>query len=163
MAKQGQKQGGKRGSKPSAPAAPVPDSPTAAPAKRDKRGRPLPPAFVGQQFKPGQTGNPKGRPPTRGLSRILRELGRAPAPDAQAQTVRDLFPDVEVITVEHVIAAGVLRAAMTVDYDAVKVFADRTEGKPRQVLEIEERPPHELDDAELAELLEQRFSAPDAG
>jgi len=77
------------------------------------------------QFKPGQSGNPGGRPKTTPLTDALCELLNKPYPgDAQHRTLAQVIA-----------AAQVTRAAKgsIAHFNAV---ADRVEGKPRQMMEL---------------------------
>ena len=77
-------------------------------------------------FKPGQSGNPKGRPKSVTLSEALRlELAKAhPQGDGEQ-------------TYAEAIAAILCQTAAQGNILAAKEIADRTEGKPKQVLDVD--------------------------
>jgi hypothetical protein len=77
-------------------------------------------------FKPGQSGNPAGRPKSITLSDALRlELAKVFPGDTQERTFAE------------VIAQRLVRSAATGNILAAKEIADRTEGKPKQVLDVD--------------------------
>jgi hypothetical protein len=78
------------------------------------------------RWKPGQSGNPGGRPKRTPLVDASREVLAEPVPD-----------DAEGCTGARVIAEMLLAKAVKGDIAAAKELADRAEGKPRQSLEIE--------------------------
>lgn len=79
-----------------------------------------------KSWKPGQSGNPGGRPKTAALSRASRELLAEPFPgDPQGRT----FAQVIARTLGEKAVAGDIRAAQE--------LADRAEGRPRQSVEIQ--------------------------
>ncbi len=90
---------------------------------RDERGR-----FTKDTptaFKPGQSGNPAGRPRSITLSEALRiELAKALPNDTQERTFAE------------VIGQQLVKAAATGNILAAKEIADRTEGKPKQAVDM---------------------------
>ena len=76
-------------------------------------------------FKPGESGNPKGRPKSVTLSEALRaQLGQVmPGEDEQ--------------TYAEKIALVLCDEASKGNVGAAKEIADRTEGKPRQTLDVD--------------------------
>jgi hypothetical protein len=78
------------------------------------------------RWKPGQSGNPGGRPKTAPLSYACRELLASPVPG-----------DSEGRTYAQKIAATLAEKAIAGNIRAAQEIADRAEGKPRQSLEIE--------------------------
>jgi hypothetical protein len=91
---------------------------------RDERGR-----FTKDTptaFKPGQSGNPAGRPKSITLSEALRlELAKVLPNDTQERTFAE------------VIAQSLVLAAATGNILAAKEIADRTEGKPKQAIAMD--------------------------
>jgi hypothetical protein len=91
---------------------------------RDERGR-----FTKDTptaFKPGQSGNPAGRPKSITLSEAMRlELAKMLPGDTQERTFAE------------VIAQQLVRAAATGNILAAKEIADRTEGKPKQAIAMD--------------------------
>jgi hypothetical protein len=76
-------------------------------------------------FKPGQSGNPAGRPKSITLSEALRlELAKMLPGDTQERTFAE------------VIAQQLVRAAATGNILAAKEIADRTEGRPKQAVDM---------------------------
>jgi hypothetical protein len=100
---------------------------TRTPQNRRKTGKKNPvPRSESTQWKPGQSGNPGGRPRTAPLSQACRELLNAPVPnDPQARTYA------------QVIAAQLAKKAMRGDVEASRELANRAEGKARQAVDIE--------------------------
>jgi hypothetical protein len=90
---------------------------------RDERGR-----FTKDTptaFKPGQSGNPAGRPKSITLSEALRlELAKA-SPEGDGEQ-----------TYAEAIAAILCQTAATGNILAAKEIADRTEGKPKQAVDM---------------------------
>jgi hypothetical protein len=91
---------------------------------RDERGR-----FTKDTptaFKPGQSGNPAGRPKSITLSEALRlELAKVLPNDTNERTFAE------------VIAQSLVRAARMGNILAAKEIADRTEGKPKQAIAMD--------------------------
>lgn len=80
-------------------------------------------------FKPGQSGNPKGRPKSRTLSEAYRAMLACPLPEDPTRTYADA------------VAETLCREAVIGNVIAAKELADRTEGRPRQAIDlsVEER------------------------
>jgi Family of unknown function (DUF5681) len=78
------------------------------------------------RWKPGQSGNPGGRPKTAPLSRACRELLTQPVPN-----------DPEGRTYAGAIAQTLAEKALAGDIRAAQEIADRAEGRPRQSIEVE--------------------------
>jgi Family of unknown function (DUF5681) len=76
-------------------------------------------------FKPGESGNPKGRPKSLTLSEALRaQLGQ-------------VMPGEDEKTYAEKIALCLCEEAAKGNVGAAKEIADRTEGKPRQSLDVD--------------------------
>lgn len=91
--------------------------------KRKNKGRPEPPKEY--RWKPGQSGNPGGRPKRKVLS------------DAYRAQLEELVPgDKQGRTWAEFIAAKAILEAAKGKIPAAAEIADRTEGKPRQAFEI---------------------------
>jgi hypothetical protein len=91
---------------------------------RDARGRFT--KDTPNTFKPGQSGNPAGRPKSITLSDALRlELAKVFPGDTQERTFAE------------VIAQRLVRSAAQGNILAAKEIADRTEGRPKQAVDIE--------------------------
>jgi hypothetical protein len=75
---------------------------------------------VGKTFRPGQSGNPKGRPKSALLSDALRHMLAEACPEDPERTWAEVIAD-----------ALIARAAAG-DVQAAKEIADRVEGKARQ-------------------------------
>ena len=95
------------------------------PQNRRKTGARVPNGKA-TQFKPGQSGNPGGRPKLAPLSNACRDVLAKPVPD-----------DPENRTYAQVIAQTLADKAVGGDLQAAREIADRAEGRPRQSLEIE--------------------------
>ena len=95
------------------------------PANRRKTGEPVP-GGEATRFKPGQSGNPNGRPKLAPLSHACRELLAALIPD-----------DPQGRTYAEAIAQTLATRALKGDIRAAQEMADRAEGKPRQSIEIQ--------------------------
>ncbi len=79
------------------------------------------------QWKPGQSGNPGGRPKTAPLSNACRELLASPlAGDPQGRTYAEA------------IAETLAQKALAGDIRAAQELADRAEGRARQSIEIQD-------------------------
>jgi hypothetical protein len=68
------------------------------------------------QFKPGQSGNPKGRPPDHTAPILRRGLNRTLSKDLRAG---------------ELMAVNLLRQALGGNLKALRIVLDRTEGKVR--------------------------------
>jgi hypothetical protein len=105
-----------------------PGDPTAVPplhnSGRDDHGR-----FIKgnpARFRPGRSGNPAGRPVSALLSQAMRlQLAERYPGDRRGRTYASK------------IAESVARAAVEGDIQAARELADRTEGKPRQAIDLE--------------------------
>jgi hypothetical protein len=78
------------------------------------------------RFKPGQSGNPGGRPKTAPLSQACRELLARPVPD-----------DVKGRTYAEAIAESLAEKALEGDIRAAQELGDRAEGRARQSIEVQ--------------------------
>jgi len=98
------------------------------PESRHKTGFCGPDPIVGEatQFKPGQSGNPGGRPKMAHLSHACRELLAALVPN-----------DPEGRTYAQAIAETLAQKALAGDIRAAQEIADRAEGRARQSVEIQ--------------------------
>lgn len=105
-----------------------------------KVGRGRPPAHT--RWKPGQSGNPGGRPKTAHLAQAYREALESLDPKTQR-------------SVAEVIAMAIIRRALKGDVKAAQEIADRTEGKARQAIEITQvgDPYADKTNAELVEFI----------
>lgn len=106
------------------------------------------------QFKPGHSGNPNGRPKGKSLSTILRKLLEGSVKIKEGDTERS-------VTRNEQIALALLEKASKGDVNAIKEIFDRTEGKSPQSIDHttkgeslnkQEINLSELSDATLAEL-----------
>ena len=102
--------------------------------QRTNRERPGPKTKAGKAralenlkpFEPGQSGNPAGRPKSITLSEALRHELAKEAPEAAAGE-----------TYAEKIAGVLCAAAAGGNVNAAREIADRTEGKPRQAVDID--------------------------
>ncbi len=80
---------------------------------------------IGRPFKPGQSGNPAGRPKCLTLSEAYRrELAKVDETDPQKRTFAE------------VLAEQMIEKASKGDVAALKEIADRVEGKARQTITL---------------------------
>jgi Family of unknown function (DUF5681) len=94
---------------------------------RDKRGRFTTGHSFG--FRQGRSGNPKGRPKSATLSDAYRRMLASVVPG-----------DIEERTFAEIIAHKVVMDAAFGNLNAASELANRTEGRPRQSVEITEQP-----------------------
>lgn len=76
-------------------------------------------------WKPGQSGNPKGRPKTNPITAVYRDILEAQIPD-----------DPDGRTFAQAIAQAMLQDALLGDVKATREITDRVEGKPKQTVEL---------------------------
>ena len=93
------------------------------------------PRGPGRRFRPGQTGNPGGRPKYSKLSHALREKLASPVP-GDGRSYADVFAEI------------LCDAGLRGDKSAIEMILQRTEGYPRQAIEFEDKTPP-IEDAEL--------------
>jgi hypothetical protein len=98
---------------------------TRKPQNRKKTGEPIP-GGEATRWKPGQSGNPGGRPKTAPLSQACREVLALLVPG-----------DAEGRTYAQKIAAALAEKAADGDIRAAQELGDRAEGRARQSIEIE--------------------------
>lgn len=79
------------------------------------------------RWKPGQSGNPGGRPKTAPLSQACREVLARPLPGDTAGR-----------TYAEAIAEKLAEKALKGDIRAAQEIGDRAEGRPRQAIEFEQ-------------------------
>ncbi len=80
---------------------------------------------LGNRFKPGASGNPKGRPKLTLLSEAIRAQLAVTAPDDDEKTYAE------------VIAEKLCQEAAAGNVAAAREIADRTEGKARQQVDVD--------------------------
>ncbi len=80
---------------------------------------------LGNRFKPGASGNPNGRPKLTILSEALRAELALSVPGASEETQAEA------------IAKALVASAMKGDVSAAREIADRTEGKPKQAIDVD--------------------------
>lgn len=80
------------------------------------------------RWKKGQSGNPSGRPKSKTLSNAYRNKLEEPVPnDPEGRTWAELIAEAQV------------RDAVRGNVQAAREIADRTEGRPRQAIEFEDK------------------------
>jgi hypothetical protein len=79
----------------------------------------------GNQFPKGVSGNPNGRPRLTKLTESLRRLIAETNPHAHEETIAET------------IAQTLVTMALAGDIAAIKEVADRTEGKPKQAIDLD--------------------------
>ncbi len=80
---------------------------------------------IGKKFPPGTSGNPNGRPKLTRLSEAIREQLSEAMPNAPERTVAEA------------IARTLIREAISGNVQAIREIADRTEGKPKQAIDLD--------------------------
>jgi hypothetical protein len=115
-------------------------------------------------FKPGQSGNPGGRPKGRSITAALNEYLDEIAPDDIPRKL-GLTDRIGVMTWREAIAVTTVRAAVSGDSAARRDVLSYTEGAPRQSVDMthsdQERPSLEEIFAEIDELRTKAFSDAD--
>jgi hypothetical protein len=90
-------------------------------------------------FKPGESGNPKGRPPGKSFKTILNELLdlKASDNDLSDDEIKNIFSDSkEPITNREILMAKLLlKAKKDADSKSMQRLLDRVEGTPKQTVE----------------------------
>jgi hypothetical protein len=80
---------------------------------------------LGNRFKPGETGNPAGRPKRTKLTEALTAKMAEIAPEAVEETIAER------------VAQALIDEALKGNVQAIREIGDRTEGKPRQTLDAD--------------------------
>lgn len=80
------------------------------------------------RFKPGQSGNPSGRPRRTALDDALKQMLEEEFQEVMTASVG--------MTVAQVLARGILKHAMKGNARAMQLAAERTGGKPRQQIDL---------------------------
>jgi hypothetical protein len=80
---------------------------------------------IGNRFPKGETGNPSGRPKLTRLTEALREQLAEEMPNASERTVAEA------------IARALIREAISGNVQAAREIGDRTEGKPKQSIDLD--------------------------
>ena len=93
--------------------------------KQTATGKFAPGNKIGNRFKKGETGNSQGRPKLTKLTEALREQ------------LTELNPDATDETNAEAIARVLIREAKTGNVQAAREIADRTEGKPKQAIDLD--------------------------
>ena len=97
------------------------------------------PRGPGIQWKPGQSGNPNGRPPTaKCIPDILRAIGDGPASPDIIKATKERFPNIDekTLNARQAMLYTAYHQAEHGDKDAREFIATRTEGKIRDVVQI---------------------------
>lgn len=89
-------------------------------------------------FKPGQSGNPKGRPPkVKCIPDILGKILKEPLPKHLRDKIKSYYPEMDR---DPTFLDGIMRVvvgkAIKGDSWAIQFIADRTEGKVKDVIEM---------------------------
>jgi hypothetical protein len=92
--------------------------------------------------KPGQSGNPKGRPSKpKCIPDLLRWAGGLKCPENMAATMRVMFGVKGDLTVEQALILRSIAAGLKGDIKHIEFWAERTEGKSVQPLDVTNRGP----------------------
>jgi hypothetical protein len=94
-------------------------------AKQTQKNKFPPGNKIGKQFPKGISGNPSGRPKLTKLTNALREQLAEIAPDAPEETIAER------------IAKTLIRLALSGDVQAIKEIGNRTEGLPKQAIDLD--------------------------
>ncbi len=93
--------------------------------KQTIKGKFAPGNKIGKQFPKGVSGNKNGRPKLTRLTDALREQLAETAPNAPEKTIAE------------VIARALISEAVSGNVQAAREIADRTEGKPKQAIDLD--------------------------
>ncbi len=93
--------------------------------KQTATGKFAPGNKIGNRFKKGETGNQKGRPKLTRLTEALREQLAEEMPNASERTIAEA------------IARTLIREALVGNIAAIKECFDRSEGKPKQAIDLD--------------------------
>jgi hypothetical protein len=93
--------------------------------KQTATGKFAPGNKTGNRFKKGETGNPNGRPRLTRLTDALREQLAEINPDAPEETIAEQ------------IARALISEAKSGNVQAIREIGDRTEGKPKQAIDLD--------------------------
>jgi hypothetical protein len=93
--------------------------------KQTVKGKFSPGNKIGKQFPKGSSGNPNGRPKLTKLTEALREQLAEEMPNAPERTVAEA------------IARALIKEAVSGNVLAIREIGDRTEGKPKQAIDLE--------------------------
>lgn len=116
----------------------------------------------GRPFSPGVSGNPGGRPKGKRLSDWLREYGEAVAdssscPKCKGKGMYALCThDPEAETNDQRIAAVIVAECKLGNKDLIPFYADRTEGKVKEILQLQKGARLPMTDEELAARLKNK-------
>jgi len=94
-------------------------------AKQTQRNKFPPGNSIGKQFPKGTTGNPSGRPKLTRLTDALREQITEQMQNAPERTIAEA------------IARKLIKLALDGDIAAIREVFDRTEGKPKQAIDLD--------------------------
>jgi hypothetical protein len=94
-------------------------------AKQTQKNKFPPGNKIGKQFPKGISGNPNGRPKLTKLTNALREQLAEIAPDAPEETIAEQ------------IAKTLIKLALSGDVQAIKEIGNRTEGLPKQAIDLD--------------------------
>jgi hypothetical protein len=94
-------------------------------AKQTQRNKFPPGNKIGNRFQKGVSGNPQGRPKLTRLTDALREQLAETNPNAPEETVAEE------------IARALIHEAKSGNVQAIREIGDRTEGKPKQAIDLD--------------------------
>ncbi len=94
-------------------------------AKQTQKNKFPPGNKIGKQFPKGISGNPQGRPKITKLTEALRQQLAETNPDAPEETIAEQ------------IARALISEAKIGNVQAIREIGDRTEGKPKQAIDLD--------------------------
>lgn len=125
---------------------------------------PKKPPPVHSRFKPGQSGNPLGRPKLPESLSFIREMTVDEIKRTLAKYMRMTRAELQVAiqdaatpAFDLMVASGIAQGIKTGDYSKISFLLDRTIGKPGPAGEYEEDELSKLSTAELVQLVKEKL------
>lgn len=105
--------------------------------------KPVPPQLLRNKFKPGQSGNPKGRPPLNPIQRALKNLTVETYRDViqavctgNLDNLKAMVDDPKISALQVGVARAFLKAMQAGDYAVIERIAERIVGKIPDELKV---------------------------
>ena len=103
----------------------------------EKTPKQIPPAMEANKWKPGQSGNPSGRPKKLPITDRYATVAELPVPDNLLAALKLSEAEKPAIkTYGDALALSQFRAGIKGKTDAAREIADRVEGRSRQAVEV---------------------------